>query len=106
MIRRPPNSTRTDTLFPYTTLVRSAPAGAGQHSLANVSYILTSWGATGDIDQRCPAEAGGKARGLKDGRDSGDSRAWHEHARQGQAGRLRRHDPARDRKSTRLHSSH
>src|SRR3546814_11242480 len=26
MIRRPPRSKRTDTLFPYTTLVRSAPA--------------------------------------------------------------------------------
>src|SRR3546814_6923443 len=25
MIRRPPSSTRTDTLFPYTTLFRSAP---------------------------------------------------------------------------------
>src|SRR3546814_2108807 len=25
MIRRPPRSTRTDTLFPYTTLVRSSP---------------------------------------------------------------------------------
>src|SRR3546814_10825394 len=25
MIRRPPRSTRTDTLFPYTTLVRSKP---------------------------------------------------------------------------------
>src|SRR3546814_8917440 len=30
MIRRPPRSTRTDTLFPYTTLFRSnAPAGQG-----------------------------------------------------------------------------
>src|SRR3546814_10349837 len=28
MIRRPPRSTRTDTLFPYTTLFRSATAGA------------------------------------------------------------------------------
>src|SRR3546814_17155474 len=28
MIRRPPKSTRTDTLFPYTTLVRSLPTGA------------------------------------------------------------------------------
>src|SRR3546814_21042263 len=28
MLRRPPRSTRTDTLFPYTTLVRS---GAGRH---------------------------------------------------------------------------
>src|SRR3546814_16888484 len=27
MIRRPPRSTRTDTLFPYTTLVRSAGLG-------------------------------------------------------------------------------
>src|SRR3546814_2561379 len=31
MIRRPPRSTRTDTLFPYTTLFRSpAPAAPGQ----------------------------------------------------------------------------
>src|SRR3546814_21054316 len=28
MIRRPPRSTRTDTLFPYTTLFRSQPARA------------------------------------------------------------------------------
>src|SRR3546814_12248836 len=27
MIRRPPRSTRTDTLFPYTTLFRSKPGG-------------------------------------------------------------------------------
>src|SRR3546814_9667175 len=30
MIRRPPRSTRTDTLFPYTTLFRSQPAPAGR----------------------------------------------------------------------------
>src|SRR3546814_1232963 len=30
MIRRPPRSTRTDTLFPYTTLCRSAAAGDWQ----------------------------------------------------------------------------
>src|SRR3546814_6458277 len=29
MIRRPPRSTLTDTLFPYTTLFRSLQAGAG-----------------------------------------------------------------------------
>src|SRR3546814_9547708 len=28
MIRRPPRSTRTDTLFPYTTLFRSLPDGS------------------------------------------------------------------------------
>src|SRR3546814_3456994 len=30
MIRRPPRSTRTDTLFPYTTLFRSTGAGGGR----------------------------------------------------------------------------
>src|SRR3546814_3810401 len=30
MIRRPPRSTRTDTLFPYTTLFRSTSAAHGQ----------------------------------------------------------------------------
>src|SRR3546814_9988827 len=33
MIRRPPRSTRTDTLFPYTTLVRSLRAGGPQSRL-------------------------------------------------------------------------
>src|SRR3546814_3804380 len=32
MIRRPPRSTRTDTLFPYTTLFRSRPSGLLQGS--------------------------------------------------------------------------
>src|SRR3546814_7198505 len=36
MIRRPPRSTRTDTLFPYTTLFRS-PLSAG-HALELVAY--------------------------------------------------------------------
>src|SRR3546814_7671606 len=36
MIRRPPRSTRTDTLFPYTTLFRSA-------SEAGISRILNGW---------------------------------------------------------------
>src|SRR3546814_10235865 len=33
MIRRPPISTRTDTLFPYTTLFRSEDAGIAAHNL-------------------------------------------------------------------------
>src|SRR3546814_20082152 len=32
MIRRPPRSTRTDTLFPYTTLFRSAANGLDRHA--------------------------------------------------------------------------
>src|SRR3546814_12384224 len=34
MIRRPPRSTRTDTLFPYTTLFRSPGAGEIRSNLA------------------------------------------------------------------------
>src|SRR3546814_9064662 len=38
MIRLPPKSTRTDTLFPYTTLFRSGPAAhAWRRSAMNVS---------------------------------------------------------------------
>src|SRR3546814_4433161 len=33
MIRRPPRSTRTDTLFPYTTLFRSVGYASGLHAL-------------------------------------------------------------------------
>src|SRR3546814_18836106 len=37
MIRRPPRSTRTDTLFPYTTLFRSASRLPGREYLRNLS---------------------------------------------------------------------
>src|SRR3546814_8414876 len=33
MIRRPPRATRTDTLFPYTTLFRSHRSGEAAHSI-------------------------------------------------------------------------
>src|SRR3546814_1661144 len=42
MIRRPPRSTRTDTLFPYTTLFRS---GAGEDHLVDVGEL-----AAGGVD--------------------------------------------------------
>src|SRR3546814_5459695 len=43
MIRRPPRSTRTDTLFPYTTLFRSAVSGSAPvNSLTNSSTYATS----------------------------------------------------------------
>src|SRR3546814_18486788 len=43
MIRRPPRSTRTDTLFPYTTLFRSKLEGRGNdawRSFATTIYFL------------------------------------------------------------------
>src|SRR3546814_13164125 len=54
MIRRPPRSTRTDTLFPYTTLFRSSDVGAyaiARGSLAvSSNYALTYQGANLSID--------------------------------------------------------
>src|SRR3546814_18547036 len=38
MIRRPPRSTRTDTLFPYTTLFRSAAGTPHLESLRSMHY--------------------------------------------------------------------
>src|SRR3546814_8200316 len=40
MIRRPPRSTRTDTLFPYTTLFRSHPVSLIVHTLQQVNNNL------------------------------------------------------------------
>src|SRR3546814_18003874 len=47
MIRRPPRSTRTDTLFPYTTLFRSARGGGGGSSaglLRRPGLGIGDWG--------------------------------------------------------------
>src|SRR3546814_8660252 len=41
MIRRPPRSTRTDTLFPYTTLFRSLQISLGPDSHAEVKRIIS-----------------------------------------------------------------
>src|SRR3546814_14061521 len=46
MIRRPPRSTRTDTLFPYTTLFRSYfknPAGALVEYYADEDVLTEAW---------------------------------------------------------------
>src|SRR3546814_8561213 len=43
MIRRPPRSTRTDTLFPYTTLFRSHSANESGTSPHEDRQYLSSW---------------------------------------------------------------
>src|SRR3546814_4857665 len=48
MIRRPPRSTRTDTLFPYTTLFRSSratisPSSACRSCRCSISCASTGW---------------------------------------------------------------
>src|SRR3546814_3428707 len=40
MIRRPPRSTRTDTLFPYTTLFRSIDKGSPRHAFLSCECYL------------------------------------------------------------------
>src|SRR3546814_10205480 len=40
MIRRPPRSTRTDTLFPYTTLFRSLPTDCGPTRMVLPSALI------------------------------------------------------------------
>src|SRR3546814_8369490 len=55
MIRRPPISTRTDTLFPYTTLFRSCTEGghsADQHQQAPVNGAVGGLGVNGPDNNR------------------------------------------------------
>src|SRR3546814_18242068 len=42
MIRRPPRSTRTDTLFPYTTLFRSAPTYGMLNRTGYINHTVTN----------------------------------------------------------------
>src|SRR3546814_12588895 len=49
MIRRPPRSTRTDTLFPYTTLFRSGSLAAEQLSRDVIENVVL---AIGDVPEK------------------------------------------------------
>src|SRR3546814_7787585 len=100
MIRRPPRSTRTDTLFPYTTLFRSPRRRLDMRIIAYVP-----------ID---PVLARGLADIVEDRRPVGDRLrlgprfegiAQRVHIRIGSDTRIPKQIP-RDRKSTRLNSCH
>src|SRR3546814_2943243 len=56
MIRRPPRSTRTDTLFPYTTLFRSPRERAAVHESA-----LPLGGLVGDLHDDAYAALAGRS---------------------------------------------
>src|SRR3546814_18270023 len=43
MVRRPPRSTRTDTLFPYTTLFRSAHTGTYSPTRETKNFWIDTW---------------------------------------------------------------
>src|SRR3546814_2741543 len=116
MIRRPPRSTRTDTLFPYTTLCRSRrrlpPAGGGQmHAKARPVAVPDMLDGAAHVarelrDQR-EAESPSLALGGHEGIEQVAANIG------GNAGTVvadaefdRQCDAAADRKSTRLNSSH
>src|SRR3546814_19439501 len=100
MIRRPPRSTRTDTLFPYTTLFRSAPARVDRRVVpcgapARLTVVRGNEAALRIVAHQ-PAqmrEQGGGHRAAHRNADAGapESRAGFANG---------------DRKSTRLNSSH
>src|SRR3546814_1868436 len=103
MIRRPPRSTRTDTLFPYTTLFRSRPRPCRQSRNRFPPPL--------NIHASAPSHRERKRRGLDPpshadvgghlSRDSPSARTVESSARStaSQESRI-------DRKSTRLNSSH
>src|SRR3546814_14766840 len=52
MLRRPPRSTRTDTLFPYTTLFRSIFAFS--HASADVRFRISAPGGSSEVNGNLP----------------------------------------------------
>src|SRR3546814_12727707 len=66
MIRRPPRSTRTDTLFPYTTLVRSqrfAPTVAHYDRRLGY-YSMLAAGRVSDLSEIASSSSGGMTSWL------------------------------------------
>src|SRR3546814_13104867 len=105
MIRRPPRSTRTDTLFPYTTLFRSY-AGAGRHAARRGSERISddagpAFPASMTVASAPVMEAAGWADAYLARAPEGDLFA-------GASAEMAGHWRAmlEDRKSTRLNSSH
>src|SRR3546814_7584666 len=102
MLRRPPTSTRTDTLFPYTTLFRS------RSRLCDTNFLVRFFIVPCRIDRRKMFVAG--ARNLARGRGKGGEIAFQivgvEAPAVEEAIRPQHQPAAEDRKSTRLNSSH
>src|SRR3546814_1167663 len=67
MIRRPPRSTRTDTLFPYTTLFRSAGYHPGPHR--GIARDLTLRRRPADLPRPARHLLGPAGNGQLGGRD-------------------------------------
>src|SRR3546814_12573314 len=97
MIRRPPRATRTDTLFPYTTLFRSPGRHyfrlqQRQHDVAAAKDERTRAIKTIEQVERLQSGCGDDER--------------REHKKHSKENKRNNTAPLRDRKSTRLNSSH
>src|SRR3546814_3100127 len=111
MIRRPPRSTRTDTLFPYTTLFRSEvvealavaeqPAGFGRRKAGELGGFQVGGDAVGALDER--GQVFRFARGQAEAQPDRRHQALFEDLVVRADSALERRE---DRKSTRLNSSH
>src|SRR3546814_20721292 len=107
MIRRPPRSTRTDTLCPYTTLFRSAPPSSKARrendrwrSLSSFFCSMVARALCLAVEQPLAAQEGPGEAGVEGGGDE----VLEEQRRRIQVGH--EGDAGQDRKSTRLNSSH
>src|SRR3546814_1343603 len=100
MIRRPPRSTRTDTLFPYTTLFRSVESPRSSDELPALFTTAFTPNETAATPAPAPvwrAVDGGSPHKLHQ-RSPASARPTHDRNKRGYG--------CLDRKSTRLNSSH
>src|SRR3546814_3262205 len=103
MIRRPPSSTPTDTLFPYTTLFRSRGAGPAARGVGGAGGRLCQLQPR-ELRARC--EAAGRGRLSSRLGAAGGAVPLVDPCRAGGAVFEVIKAPPLDRKSTRLNSSH
>src|SRR3546814_16072161 len=100
MIRRPPKSSRTDTLFPYTTLFRSSGVCSRSQPLSTPGILSAKNSAIASTPDTPSTHGEGhlqRLRQVQPAEEAGQADAEH-----GQVDP----DARQDRKSTRLNSSH
>src|SRR3546814_3692444 len=112
MIRRPPRSTRTDTLFPYTTLFRSQ---AKKQNFEDLKRVHANMGWDLLMNEHRFLEQGGEKLAIVGVENWGAIARFPKYGKLEKASEgtgeaavklLLSHDPSQDRKSTRLNSSH
>src|SRR3546814_6542428 len=102
MIRRPPRSTRTDTLFPYTTLFRSLQT---EEQFSDIVLKTSADGGVTRLGDVARIELGAAEYGLRALLDNQPAVGIAIMQSPG-SNALDISDPVRDRKSTSLNSSH